>query len=114
MPAAAHMARRPFLISLRAKSLAVAGVLPKFSGLKPKSPGARSPDFLPSVMAMPPKTFKRKREKRNKRLSRQVRRTSGKGITFKNAEEYNSGENRSWVSVQAGPEEFYLVLAGGL
>ena len=56
MPAAAHMARRPLRISLTARSFWEAEVLPKLRGLKPKSPGARSPDLRPSVMAMPEKT----------------------------------------------------------
>ena len=56
MPAAAHMARRPLRISLVAKSFCDAAVLPKLRGLKPKSPGARSPDLRPSVMAMPENT----------------------------------------------------------
>mmetsp|Transcript_17441 Transcript_17441/g.38041 ORF Transcript_17441/g.38041 Transcript_17441/m.38041 type:complete len:203 (+) Transcript_17441:281-889(+) len=53
MPAAAHMARRPLRISFRARSLADASVLPMFKGLKLKSPGARLPDFRPSVTANP-------------------------------------------------------------
>lgn len=50
------MARRPLRISLVAKSFCDAAVLPKLRGLKPKSPGARSPDLRPSVIAMPENT----------------------------------------------------------
>lgn len=50
------MARRPLRISFVAKSFCDAAVLPKFRGLKPKSPGARSPDLRPSVMATPEST----------------------------------------------------------
>ena len=53
IPAAAHIAKRPFLTSLTAKSFLEASLVPNLSGLNPNSPGARSPDFLPSVTATP-------------------------------------------------------------
>mmetsp|Transcript_3572 Transcript_3572/g.12522 ORF Transcript_3572/g.12522 Transcript_3572/m.12522 type:complete len:220 (+) Transcript_3572:140-799(+) len=49
MPATAHIARRPFLISLSA----ISSVTLKPSGLKRKSPGTRSPDSRPLVTATP-------------------------------------------------------------
>lgn len=58
IPAEAHMARRPFRISFNAKSFFDASVFPNPKGLKPNSPGARSPDFFPSVTATPLTTGK--------------------------------------------------------
>mmetsp|Transcript_10586 Transcript_10586/g.32614 ORF Transcript_10586/g.32614 Transcript_10586/m.32614 type:complete len:202 (+) Transcript_10586:130-735(+) len=48
-PMTAHIARRQCLISLSASS----SVISNSSGLRPKSPGARSPDARPAVVATP-------------------------------------------------------------